>query len=270
MSEAKRYEGPITVGMRCWVGSKQGEPDRVVDRYDPALPWPVRYTASSRNGGDNEATFRVRFAVIEPADIPAESPVAPVERVLSGGWAVVAPEECAAKFAKDCGGPAIYRFSGQRYPYCEIHAAGKGAFATPAPTVPMKHPGCADWCGGLNRACGGSNGCQGVGDGPCVCPNLIHSATKSTPVTTPKPAPRCEYMDGNCGSVERLAVRVVGKYQPMLVCEQCYLGHERHVAGRNNLLDGAWHTDNRPRANVGVVPQVYGLSVGILSRGMAK
>lgn len=169
---------------------------------------------------------------------PAESPAAPVERALSPGWVKHGKEdwECTHMSGGryDCVADALW-CHGEFKGACVAHAEEMGVFATPAPTVTVT-----------------------------ARENLLNGTWSVPTESTPKPVPRCEY---RTAAHEGTPVgRVMGKVARRLyVCDACYLYSE----GKFAVLPSE-PADNRPRATVGVVPQAFGLSVGILSRGMAK
>ncbi len=181
---------------------------------------------------------------------PAESPAAPVERALAPGWSKWPGFGCNPCLVagradwRDVG--AFARgIEGSRVGHCLPCAEAAGAFATPAPTVVLSPAG-VKWFG------------RGI-DAPEIKP-------------APKPAPRCEYRtaDHEGTPVERVMFHG-GAAKRMFACDACYLFSEGDfVTGAIYQRTPAVKPDNRPRAIVGVVPQVFGLSVGILSRGMAR
>ncbi len=179
---------------------------------------------------------------------PAASTAAPVERALVTGWSWSLPTDY-----NRCLGCSGCLSVGRTLssPDCKFHclpcAEKAGAFATPAPTV-ARH--CNGHCGDL---------------GNCTRACFEDTAPVVEP-PAPKPAPRCEYRTAahEGTPVERVMFHG-GEPKRMFACDECYLFSEAHFPPQ--WRDGT-PADNRPRATVGVVPQVFGLSVGILSRGM--
>ncbi len=184
--------------------------------------------------------------------VPAESPAAPVERVLAAGWEQRTADRWLGCY--DCPYSDRPQVSYQKgcTCRCETHAAAAGAFATPAPTVTPK--------------------CDHARNAKCVEPGGCAMARETKKQV--KPAPRCEYRTAaHEGTPVERVMFAGGSARRLVACDNCYLESERCATNRQDVRDTSENraaTDSRPRATVGVVPQVFGLSVGILSRGMAK
>ncbi len=233
MSEAKRYEGEFVLGMKL-VRQRWALGGRAGHVYEV---------------DGNEDSGRKEF--LRANYLPAESPAAPVDRALAPGWSDDGPPGwCHSCPVGRITAPLLLRYSrlsgkGGHDLLCDEHAEKAGAFATRERVVPVLliRPGAGEtWP-------------------PAPAPVPTEPA--------PKPVPRCEYRtaahDG--APVERV-MQSGGAPKRMYVCDACYLVSEVKL----NLVNGSWTTapDNRPRATVGTSPVVFGLSVGILSRGMAR
>ncbi len=183
------------------------------------------------------------------------APAAPVERTLSAGWKN--DIEMAGKWdwkCDTCGNrPAPFRRAAEDHLSCCLPCAEKaGAFATPAPTVALAQAQQQI----IIRA-------RQAGKAEAM-------RREAEVVPAPKPAPRCEY---RTAAHEGTPVERVMFYRwatrRMFACDACYLVSERDFEAAS-VKAPAPSPDNRPRATVGLSPVVFGLSVGILSRGMAR
>ncbi len=239
MSEAKRYEGPIVPGMKFWTSRSPGAALRTVVRVDHSATFPVRW---DDGGADSVEGFRVLRV---PAESPAEPPAAPVERALSPGWVKRGKEdwECTHMSGGryDCVADALW-CHGEFKGACVAHAEEMGAFATPAPTVTVT-----------------------------ARENLLNGTCSVPAESAPKPAPRPWCVVVACDRTDdRIALRVTTKGGPAIpVCQKCHLDTEERIAHTEETYRTFREPpDDRPRATVGTTPVVFGLSVGILSRGM--
>ncbi len=183
---------------------------------------------------------------------PIESPAAPVERarlrpVDNSGWVTdmgnwITP--CVL-----CGATSTW-FHYVHKGRCDACAPTATGFAAPAPTVAI-----IDECDETEYRMTGTNS----------------DWVKWTAEPTPNPAPRCEFTLATGEQHGGAVLLRKSKWDAGLVCDSCWLRREARVADKQAEADigrSVKPADNRPRATVGVVPQVFGLSVGILSRGM--